>query len=384
MIDQIITLPGLEFDQTDSSEAISQFRQEYLKIQKLFQAQPSQNQRKLEAEALVIADAILQDSSQVRFTLPGQVFLNTGDKPAAIPQYLRSQVVGKFYFHLQHKDLRTALRQSLLESEQSNHPAVSTAAALLRYTIAITLVHRMLPAGRAVTYTTAEADSIPSVPISNSSGSKSALQATTDAIIESGQADEERSELQVPYVEAARRFYLPQWVAFDDQFRLLVGSLGEAEAHIASLQRYLFILHVAIGLGPYMVADENYQHKRYGVLGQLVNQGRALARYQVQEIIRNIQLRSAAQELNRGLSLRLPYFDDQKLTIDDYEFDVIPAGRIMFIPAFVVRAAHEQQVKVAQDTRLSPSTRRHLLTLFYLLGSAFYSPKGEIPQNNKG
>jgi hypothetical protein len=130
-----------------------------------------------------------------------------------------------------------------------------------------------------------------------------------------------------------------------------------------------------------MVADEDYQEKRYGVLGQLVNQGRALARYQVRKIIHTIQRRAAAQDLNRGLHLSLTYFDDQKLTIEDYDFDVIPAGRILFIPAFVVRAAHEQQVKVAQDTRLSPSTRRHLLTLLYLLGSAFYSPKGDSLSN---
>ena len=44
-----------------------------------------------------------------------------------------------------------------------------------------------------------------------------------------------------------------------------------------------------------------------------------------------------------------------------HDFEVIPAGRIMFVPAFVVRAAREEQVKVAQDTRLSHSTRIHLL-----------------------
>jgi hypothetical protein len=47
-----------------------------------------------------------------------------------------------------------------------------------------------------------------------------------------------RGELLVPYVEAARRFYLPQWVAFDDEGHLLVGGVNEAEANIASMQRY--------------------------------------------------------------------------------------------------------------------------------------------------
>jgi hypothetical protein len=54
-----------------------------------------------------------------------------------------------------------------------------------------------------------------------------------------------------------------------------------------------------------------------------------------------------------------------------HDFEIIPAGRIMFVPAFVVRAARERQVKVAQDTRLSPSTRHHLLTELETLERAF-------------
>jgi hypothetical protein len=172
-------------------------------------------------------------------------------------------------------------------------------------------------------------------------------------------------------VESARRFYLPQWVAFDDNGRLVVGSVNEAEADIASMQRYLSVLHASVGLAPYMVADEEYQRKRYGILGQLVNQGRALAHYEVEEIIQTIQKRAAVHDLNRGLSLSLPYFNDQTLTMEDYSFEVIPAGRIMFVPAFVVRAAREQEGKIAQDTRLSQSTRKHLLAEVSTLEKAF-------------
>jgi hypothetical protein len=110
------------------------------------------------------------------------------------------------------------------------------------------------------------------------------------------------------------------------------------------------------------------------MLGQLVNQGRALARYQTKEIIRTIKHRAAANDLNRGLSLSLPYFDDQRLEIDTLHIQVIPAGRIMFVPAFVVRAAREEQVKVAQDTRLNPSTRKYLLDELVLLERAFDVP----------
>ncbi len=95
--------------------------------------------------------------------------------------------------------------------------------------------------------------------------------------------------MQVPYVPAARHFYLPQWVAFDEQDRLLVGSLKEAEAYLASMERFVDVLHIAVSLAPYIVADPVYQEKRYGMLGQLINQGRALARYQMREIIHTIQ-----------------------------------------------------------------------------------------------
>ena len=152
---------------------------------------------------------------------------------------------------------------------------------------------------------------------------------------------------------------------------MLVNSTNEAEAHVASMQRFLEILHAAVGLAPYMVADEEYQQKRYGMLGQLVNQGRILAIYETNEIIRTIKHRAAAHDLNRGLSLSLPYFDDQELLMSTHDFEVIPAGRIMFVPAFVVRAAREEQAKVAQDTRLSPSTRKHLLTELKILEEAF-------------
>jgi hypothetical protein len=120
-----------------------------------------------------------------------------------------------------------------------------------------------------------------------------------------------------------------------------------------------------------MVADEQYQRKRYGMLGQLVNQGRALARYQTRQIIETIQRRAAAGDLNRGLGLSLPYFDDQALEMKTYDFQVIPAGRIMFVPAMVLRACLQEEVKVAQDTRLSPSTRKYLLAEFEMLEVAF-------------
>ena len=43
----------------------------------------------------------------------------------------------------------------------------------------------------------------------------------------------------------------------------------------------------------------------------------------------------------------------------------------MFVPAFVVLASQREQAKVAQDTRLSISTRNHLLAGLQILEVAF-------------
>jgi hypothetical protein len=248
---------------------------------------------------------------------------------------------------------------------------VAASARLIRLATASHLVHGLLPSGRSVTYTSAEGEGIPSIPAGQDLEPDSAIMAASDAIVEEGTAEAGRGDLLVPYVPAARRFYLPQWVAFDNEDRLLVGSVSEAQAHLESMQRYVGILHAAVGLAPYVVADDDYQRKRYGMLGQLVNQGRALARYQTREIVRLVRERAEAHDLNRGLSLSLPYFDDQSLSMKTRDFEVIPAGRIMFVPAFVVRAARDEEVKVAQDTRLDPATRKHLLEELGLIEAGF-------------
>ncbi len=360
-----------------SHAVVSHLRQEYAFWRELFEAQPPLVQRFFEAQAQVAASAIVQKLSSVRFMLPDQVVVTPGSdgRMAALPPHRRKYKVGGLSLTANGSDLGDKMCQRLTELEQSAQPAVAVSAGLIRYATAQQMVYSMLPAGRTVSYVTAEGEEIPSLPDPRQPEIASALMQSTDAIAEEGDAGDngadERGELQVPYVPFARRFYLPQWVAFDAEGCLLVANLAEAEAHIGSMQRFVNVLHAAVALAAYFVADETYQQKRYGMLGQLVNQGRAYTRYQTCQIISTIQSRAMAQELNRGLSLSLPYFDDQALQLRTYPFVVIPAGRIMFVPTFVVRAAREEAVKVAQDTRLSPSTRRHLLGELALLEQAF-------------
>jgi len=368
----------VDFKPADS--VASEMGQGYEAQRALFHAQPPLVQRFLEAQARLLAEAVVQRLPQVRFMLPEQVVVQMpthGEgQLAPVPTEFREQLAGGLIDRLTGIDIRTALHQQLTELEESSDRAVAVSVGLIRYATVTHMVHGMLPAGRPVTYVAADGEEIPSLPVSDGLEPPSALTAATDAIVEEEPAEGEvdRETLVVPYVPAARRFYLPQWVAFDDEGRLLVNSVNEAEAHVASTQRFLSILHLAVGLAPYIVADEDYQRKRYGMLGQLVNQGRALARYETKEIIRTIQRRATAHDLNRGLSLSLPYFDDQALEMKMHRFQVIPAGRIMFVPAFVVRAAREEQAKVAQDTRLSPSTRKHLLAELKALEQAFEEP----------
>ena len=353
--------------------AVSHLRQEYEARRDLFEAQSSLVQRFLEAQAQVLATAILQNASRVRFALPDQVTTSTGPAAphTAVPAEQREYSVGGLTLGPRQFDLGDRVCQRLTELEQSGDAGLAVSAGLLRYATAHHMVSIMLPAGRTVSYVAAEGEEIPSLPDPRTPEVGSALTQATDAIAEEAGDAEQRGELHVPYVPFARRFYLPQWVAFDGQGRLLTGSLAEAEAHLGSMQRFISVLHAAVALAAYFVADETYHHKRYGMLGQLINQGRAFAYYQTHQIISTVQSRALAQELNRGLSVSLPYFDDQALALKVYAFVVIPAGRIMFVPAFVVRAAREEAVKVAQDTRLSPSTRKHLLAELALLEQAF-------------
>ncbi len=347
-------------------------RREYDEQQKFFQAQPSMVQHFFEMQARSLADAVMQKSPQARFNLPISVVGAAGET-LQVPAESREQIVGGFLDRLTRGEIGLSLRQRLAELEGATDQGVAVSAMLMRYATAIHLVRVMLPSGRSVTYAAAEGEEIPTLPSGDELEPESAITATTDAIAEEGKSEEGRGELLVPYVPYARKFYLPKWIAFDKEDRLLVGAVNEAEAFIASMQRFITVLHAAVSLAPYMVADEDYQRKRYGMLGQLINQGRALARYQTQEIIATIKRRAASNDLNRGLSLSLPYFDDQTLEMKTHDFQVIPAGRIMFVPAFVVRASREEQAKVAQDTRFNVSTRKHLLNELITFEKAFES-----------
>jgi hypothetical protein len=310
--------------------AFRQLREECQVQQTLFDAQPIEARRLLDEQACKIAEALVQGERQLSFALPEQVSIETPGRDGHgwlnVPAEFRKQNVAGWLGRLPVKDIRAAVRQRLNQLEQSHHQAVAVSAKLVRYAVVRHIVHELLPAG--------------------------------DSAGDSGGV------------------YMPQWIAFDDE-RLLVDSITEAEARVALMQNYVSTLHLAVSLAPYIYADEEYQHKRSGMLVQLINQGRALARYQVGVVIGKIQRYAKAGELNLGFSMSLPYFDDQTLETKMHDFEVIPPGRIMFVPALVWRAVRQEQEKVQQNTRLNESTRMHLLSELKVLERAFESSELE-------
>jgi hypothetical protein len=368
------TVRNLHSDQAANASLV----QEYKEYRELFERQPELVQRFIEAQARKLAEAMQRNQTQTSFTLPNEVVVTqVKDKSflkLPVPAEYRDQSIGGVINRITRMEMRSLVRQRLTELEGSPEPAVAAGASLLRYALAVHMIYNMLPTGRSVKYRAAGDEEIPTIPADENIDLQSAITQGSDAIVEDELSMGDQGTFQVPFVPAARLFYLPQWVAFDDQGNLLVNSVNEAEAHLSSMQAYIAILHSAVSLAPYLISEPVYQQKRYGMLGQLINQGRALALYETIEMIEVIKKRAAAHDLNRGLSLSLPYFDDQSLELCTHDFEVIPAGRIMFVPAFVVRAARGEEAKAAQDTRLSPSTRKYLLAEFSLLEKAFLSP----------
>jgi hypothetical protein len=362
-----LSAPGISDDTT------SLLRREYMAIKHLFQAQTTLAQQFLGVQAAALSEAVVKGSSQITFTLPdGVVWLLSSEgltEVESIPSERRVQFIGGWFGRVTHTELHTALIKRLEDLERSPNRALMVSGSLLRYAIGVHMIYNMLPAGKTVIYAGVEDDDIPNQPVDINHGP--AIKTGMGLGIEEGQTHDGRGELAVPYIEAARGFFLPQWVAFDEHGQLLLGSIGEAEAHIASMQHYLAIIQTAIAIAPYLVVDEACQQKRYGMLGQLVNQGRAFAQYQLQQIVRTIQHRVVEHKLDRGLRLSLPFFNDQTLTMEEYNFEVIPAGRIMFVSAFLVLAVQHQGAKVVQDIHFNQSTRKHLLSQLSKLQQAF-------------
>jgi hypothetical protein len=104
------------------------------------------------------------------------------------------------------------------------------------------------------------------------------------------------------------------------------------------------------------------------------DRGHQLVQLQLDEIITKIRRRACAHTLDRGLSISLPYYDDQALELRWWEIQIIPPGRVMFLPAFVVLAVEREREQILGEKRLTPSMRDNLLASLQALERAFQPP----------
>jgi hypothetical protein len=303
----------------------------------LFQCQSGETQQILQEQAVRIGAALTAAKGEIRFLLPATVVWRddrNGDKYSAeIPSDFRDQTVAGFLNRLPAKDVRSAFRSRLSQLEHSGYSAVQAAAGSLRYAVAHHIVHDLVPV-EDITGPQAGGTESPPSPAS----------AIETGGCLPGAAPEDPSVLE---------------------------GIRKSDDLILRLRSGLNTLHQAVSLAPYMYADEEYQFKQNVLLARLISAGHAVAHQHVLRIVEKIRRRAGADDLNRGLWLSVPYFDDRALEMKLREFDVIPPGRTFFIPAFVAVAAAREQENVEKQESLSPATRMHLLAELKCLEQAF-------------
>src|SRR5438046_3305401 len=102
-----IQLPAQKDVQNNLGQALIET---YLAQQALFEAQPPFVQRFLETQARILAEALIQGTSQVRFKLPDRVVLDPSGQTTPIPVQFQQQMVGGLMTSVTGTDIRTALR----------------------------------------------------------------------------------------------------------------------------------------------------------------------------------------------------------------------------------------------------------------------------------
>jgi hypothetical protein len=309
-----------------SDQQAVQLRQTYEARCSLFFAQPLPIKQFFIVQSQFLARAFLKDESGVHFQLPDQVIETGSGKPLPVPEKQRHQKVGSKFTLFKREAFHAVLGQHLARLEESPEQGVSVAASLTRLTTVLYMVQGMLPEVRA-------------------------------------------ENSRPPLAETGNRPGPNQDGSGSD------GNDPQVEENL--LRRSAAILAVAAQFAPYILADEQYRLQCSDVLCTLVRQGQDSAVRQTEAIIDRLKERAVTHQLDRGLSLSLPYFDDRKMELRLYDFEVIPAGRIPFDPRCVLMAARAERAQVAKTEQFSPVTRRHLLSELALLEVAF---EGEVFQ----
>jgi hypothetical protein len=303
--------------------SIRQLRESLLQGEAASHRQPAETRSLLQEQGGRIGAALLTRSGELEFRLPPVVVAPEGDPPLEVPADFQAQRVAGLWKRAAGRDVRTAFRSRLSQLDLSGYLAVRIASGLLRHAAARAVVDELV--------------------------SPAALPAAPDS---------EPAGMEVPSVRRPVEPPAPE-------------RIRESEEAVRRLREALTGLQQAVSLSPCFIADETYQLKRNVLTGRLAAHGHTLAHLQLCRIAGKIIGRSSRRDLDRGLALSLPFFNDRTLDMDLYDFEVIPAGRTMFVPAFVALAARREQEKVERADSLTPSTRMHLLAALQCLERAF-------------
>ncbi len=138
---------------------------------------------------------------------------------------------------------------------------------------------------------------------------------------------------------------------------------------VEQLSQYVEWLRTAEQLYPGWTADDLYNERYAQVVAELTEQGRLLATRYTDDLIHEVQ--ESAQTGIRGLTLYIPYLDEQQYQMARYEVVVVPVSRIQFRPQFVVSACRIAQQEVRKNPRLSQSTRWQLVLQLDRVTQAF-------------
>jgi hypothetical protein len=169
----------------------------------------------------------------------------------------------------------------------------------------------------------------------------------------------------------------PTWINANlvDFVKMGEACSQDSGCSLVVLREFSRLLNIAQQVTPCIACDPCFSDTKYTLETRLRESGRAVARYQTEQMIATIWRKSACHDLDRGLWLSLPYFDDPSLEIRIWNFDVIPAGWVPFMPAFVVVASIKEQALVRDDNRLNLATKAHLIAQLRMIEKAFDSTK---------
>jgi hypothetical protein len=160
------------------------------------------------------------------------------------------------------------------------------------------------------------------------------------------------------------------YTAFDEH-GVRTAELNDDDALIGQLSRRLDWLRTAEWLYPAWTTHDLYNSASALLTAHLTDQGRALANYYTQQIINDVRQAWRAGKITRGLTLFIPYLDERLYRMKTHKVVVIPTGRILFRPEFVIGACRLAERKIRKDLNLSQSTRWQLLSQLDSITQAF-------------